>query len=318
MGRPFLALSLLLLAPLSSPANQEASVPPPSRLDCASCHSEIHAEWEGSLHGRAWKDPIYQAAVKKVTNPASCYPCHVPKPLHESGLGNLPAARETDRDSGIHCDACHLGADGAYHGPSGGKASAHGSVADPLFSDLLRTNALCVTCHSTRIGPVLPLGKDFEESGGTSKGRSCVGCHMEPVERAAATDPGLAEPPPKRPGRSHALHSPRDGAFARKAFALEVLRSGKQVRVLLKNEAGHRVPGLTTREFRVRVSLLSSTGSELASREEGIDHRAFLRVDHDRGIALDAPAGARRVRVRIVCRQPEGGETPVLEEIRDL
>ncbi|HKB14822.1 MAG TPA: hypothetical protein VKF62_02100, partial [Planctomycetota bacterium] len=229
-----------------------------------------------------------------------------------------PAAREGDRDSGIHCDACHLGADGAYHGPYGGKASAHASVADTLFSDLLRTNEVCVTCHSTRIGPVLPLGRDFEESGGASKGRSCVGCHMEPVERAAATDPGLPEPPPKRPGRSHALHGPRDGAFARKAFALEVVRSGKQVRVLLKNEAGHRIPGLTTREFRLKVSLLSSTGSEVASREEVIDHRAFLRVDHDREIPLDAPPGASRLRVRIVCRQPEGGETPVLEEVRDL
>lgn len=323
VASPLLILALLLgafLSLASAPRPRPRGLPQEKagRLDCASCHAEIHAEWEGSLHGRARKDPIYQAAVKKVTNPASCYPCHVPKPLHESGLGNLPVAREDDRDSGIHCDACHLGADGAYHGPFGGKASAHGSTADPLFSDLLRTNSLCVTCHSTRIGPVLPLGKDFEESGGTAKGRSCVGCHMEPVERAAATDAGLAEPPPKRPGRSHALHSPRDGAFARKAFALEVLRSGRQVRVLLKNEAGHRVPGLTTREFRVKVSLLSSSGSEVASREEVIDHRAFLRVDHDREIPLEAPAGAVRVRVRIVCRQPEGGETPVLEEIRDL
>jgi hypothetical protein len=291
---------------------------PANRLECASCHGEVHAEWARSLHGRAWTDPTYQAAMKKVANPVSCTPCHVPKPLHETGLGNLPAARADDRDAGIHCDVCHLGKDGAYHGPNGGKASAHASVADPLFSDPLRTSVLCATCHSTRIGPVLPLGRDFEESGGSSKGRSCVGCHMEPLEREPARDSDLPEPPPSRRGASHALHGPRDGAFARKAFALEVVRSGSQVRVIVKNEAGHRIPGLTIREFRVRVALLSATGSEVAAREEVIDHRAFLPVDRAREILLEPPAAAESVRVRIVCRQPEGGETPVLEEVRDF
>jgi len=285
---------------------------------CADCHAAIDAEWARSAHGIAWTDPIYQAELKKATRRESCIPCHIPRPLHVSGFSEIPLPREDSLEEGVACDTCHLGADGAYHGPFGGASSAHASVADPRFSDLLRTNEICLPCHSTRIGPVLPLGRDFEREGAAAAGKSCVGCHMEPVERPMATDAGLEAQPPVRSGRSHALLGPRDGAFAASAFAIETVREGGGVRLVVRNEAGHRVPGLVGREFVLTFQLLGENGKKLEAKEMRIDHRAFLPAGRSREVSFDSLAGAREIRIEAVCRHPDRTETPVLDERRSL
>ncbi|MGH7151192.1 MAG: hypothetical protein ACREIU_10855, partial [Planctomycetota bacterium] len=44
---------------------------------CGSCHREIHEEWKGSLHARAWTDPIFQAAyaAEKARSPEAAASC---------------------------------------------------------------------------------------------------------------------------------------------------------------------------------------------------------------------------------------------------
>jgi hypothetical protein len=57
---------------------------------------------------------------------------------------------------------------------------------------------------------------------------------------APVADPG-SEGPPRR---SHALQTPRDPTFLRRAFAVRLDRSGGGTALVVENRAGHRVPGL--------------------------------------------------------------------------
>jgi hypothetical protein len=306
-------LSLASLLPAPRSQDEEAGA---SR--CAKCHREIHAEWAASAHGLAWKDPLYQTELKKATRRESCIPCHIPQPLQRTGLSELPLPREEGLDDGVGCDACHLGKEGAYHGPFGGAASAHESVADPLFSDLLRTNEICLPCHSTRIGPVLPLGRDFEREGPAEAGKTCVSCHMDAVERRVAIDEGLEREPPVRAGRSHRLRGPREAAFAAKALEIETVREGDGIRVVVRNEAGHRVPGLVGREFVIRFTLLGAEGAPGVKEEIRIDHRAFLPANRSREVRLESARGAESIRIEVVLRHPDRTETLALDERRPL
>ena len=45
------------------------------------------------------------------------------------------------------------------------------------------SSAMCSVCHSTNIGPVVGIAKDFETSKQAERGRSCIGCHMQAIER---------------------------------------------------------------------------------------------------------------------------------------
>jgi hypothetical protein len=81
---------------------------------------------------------------------------------------------------------------------------------------------LCVACHATTVSPVIGIAKDFVETRQFEKGRSCVGCHMQALEREFVSDPASHAktgdaPYVKRPGRSHELQSPRDPAFLARA-----------------------------------------------------------------------------------------------------
>src|SRR6185503_17542859 len=98
------------------------------------------------------------------------------------------------------------------------------------------SNALCSACHAFNIGPVIGIAKDFATANLEGRGLSCVGCHMAPVERAWASDA------PPRPGRSHAIQTPRDPAFLRLAFGTTVRTAGGKTTLVLENQAGHRVP----------------------------------------------------------------------------
>jgi hypothetical protein len=149
------------------------------------------------------------------------------------------------------------------------------------------SNALCAACHSTNIGPVVGIAKDFEASRQSERGRSCVGCHMHAVERRWAE----GESVPLRTGRSHALQTPRDPSFLRRAFELSL--SG--AKVVIENRAGHRVPGLIGREIRFEAEALDAGGAVLCRGQLALDARSYLPVDGRLEIALDRAGAAVRV-----------------------
>ena len=241
---------------------------PPGPPSCGDCHRAIAKEWAASAHARSWTDELYQAALKTKRRPRSCWSCHIPGSVL-ARLPRKPKARTEDRELGVHCLSCHV-KDGKVHGPFGAETEAHESVKSEVFAK--GRSDLCLACHKTRVGPVLPVGKDFLASPLPGKGKSCRDCHMPRVERPLASDPKTGEPSgPVRVGRGHRILGPSDPKFLRKAFrATQVLREGVWS-LRLENRAGHRIPGLLLRAFEVRFRLLDSEGKEKDSSVKIID-----------------------------------------------
>lgn len=263
---------------------------------CASCHREVVREWSTSAHALAWVDEVYREEIADRRRPELCHGCHIPSPLLAQGeLPERPTARAEEvqaLDLGISCESCHLGPQGVILGPRGTPTDAHPTQASELLGE--RSSQLCAACHGTNIGPVIGVAKDFEASGQAARGRSCAGCHLAVVETAFADGADV----PVRRGRNHAVQTPRDPSFARRAFAPSLVREDGRVAVRVANAAGHRVPGLLGREFHLRAEGLDGAGAVVARAERKIDARSFLPVDEAIVLVLDAD-GVERVRLRI-------------------
>lgn len=271
--------------------------PHAAEIDCARCHAAIAGEWAQTLHALAWLSEPYQEEVADKQRPQGCWGCHVPQALHQSldeAPPQKPAPREEHRNLGIDCNTCHLGPDGVILGPWGAPTDAHRSLQHANFV-AAGTNALCTSCHATNIGPVLGVAKDFELGGQAAAGKTCVGCHMAPVERPAAVAAEGGAPSPVRTGRSHALQTPRDPSFLARAFDLTARADGARTLVRVGNAAGHRVPGMLGREFRFAAEVLAADGSVADRGELVIDHENHLPGDGALEIAVAARGSAVRV-----------------------
>lgn len=258
-------------------------------LACGECHARVVEEWAATSHALAWKDEVYQERIARRRRPELCHACHIPGPLLTGEQPGRPAARETSLHLGVSCDACHLASDGTILGPRGAETDAHPTRRSEFLSGE-GVNELCAACHSTSIGPVIGIAKDFKSSAQAERGRSCVGCHMAPLE----TDGDDAQAGPVI--RSHSLQTPRDPAFLRRAFALSLHVEGRASRITIANTAGHRVPGLIGRKIRFEAQALDSQGQVLATGSVTIDVRAHIPVDGK--VVLDLAAGAASVEVQ--------------------
>jgi hypothetical protein len=263
-------------------------------------------EWAATAHGVAWVDEVYQETIARRSRPDLCYGCHVPQPLLATGeLPRRPRARD-EHHRGVDCESCHVGPGGAMLGPRGTATEAHPSIA----SELMRgggSSALCAACHSTSIGPVIGIAKDFVAADLAQRGRSCVGCHMAPVERSWADVEGRRSP--ARMGRSHALQTPRDSSFLRRAFHLSAEREAGGVRVTVANAAGHRVPGLIGREIRFAFELADAEGVVIGRAELAFDATAYLPLGAVRELMI--AGDGERVLVRGLHLDPRHAE-PIL------
>ncbi len=317
---PLLLASALGLGPARlGPASQDAgpgSTAPEARIDdgrtsrledvsasaCVGCHAPVLEEWRESAHALAWKDERYQKALSKVRREESCTGCHIPEPLSSSlplapGASTRttrPRARDEHKQLGVSCSACHLAADGAtVLGPFGLETDAHPTRRDPRF-EVETASATCLPCHSTTIGPVIGVGKDFIASDQEGLGLSCTECHMPPIRRPIASDPEGQITYPERRGRSHRILGPRDPAFLRRAFSLEVEGTAQgSATLVVTNRAGHRVPGMTERRFVFRARLVDAHGTLLDEGELVLDTRAYLPVEGTRQLTLSGRGAAR-------------------------
>ncbi len=291
----------LLRAPAPAIALRPARVEGLERYACAGCHREVAEEWAISAHGLAWVDEAYRAELEDKKRPELCYGCHAPEPLLAGVLGGKPDTRDAARELGVNCESCHQDESGAMLGPRGTSVEAHASKRSEHML-VPGSDALCSACHATNIGPVIGIAKDFAAAGLAARGLSCVGCHMAPLERS------WAEGAPARAGRSHALQTPRDPAFLRLAFELSLATVEGCSRVVIRNQAGHRVPGLVGRALVFQAELLDADGVVLERRELTIDERAYLPVEGTREIRFTRPGAS--VRLKGLHRDPRA-PTPV-------
>ncbi|MFT7543150.1 MAG: hypothetical protein ACI9K5_004135 [Gammaproteobacteria bacterium] len=304
-------------------------------LECTPCHSAVTAEWSAGAHALAWVDTVYRESILDRRRPKACHACHIPQPLLVTG--ELPE-RLRPRDSeaadahfGVSCVTCHQGPDGSILGPWGAQTTAHKSTLSRQHlsgveaGDTGGSNALCSTCHSTNIGPVFGVAKDFKEAGMGERGLTCVGCHMAPIERRWANEPGdklgskfgadlaLDESVPLRIGRSHALQTPRDPAFLRLAFGWSLTGDSGARKLVLKNQAGHRVPGIIGRAIVFQVTSLGAAGEELGTGDLNVDSFSYLPVDGAQELAL--AAGAVAVRIVGKHKDPRASRSEVFLEL---
>ncbi|MED6333863.1 MAG: multiheme c-type cytochrome [Planctomycetota bacterium] len=284
-----------------------ASVEGWREIGCARCHEAITEEWAGTRHALAWVDPHYQKALLGLRRPKSCHGCHIPLPLHVDRLRQKPRPRAVNLAHGVDCATCHAGPDETIVGPWGEPTDAHPSVLNESFTAEGQSR-VCIACHATNIGPVIGIAKDFVRTEQASKGQSCVGCHMAPVERSAAVDPETGEASPVRPGRSHALQTPRDPAFLRSAFGLRLFSGDSGVILSISNRCGHRVPGLEGRTLSLTAEAFDGAGASLEQREVTIDKENHLGADESVDLVL--PAATQRVHLRGLHDAP-GFEAPV-------
>jgi hypothetical protein len=285
-----------LAAPRPAPDGRPVENETWKELSCSSCHENVAREWARTTHATAWLDPRYQAELNDKRKPEACHNCHIPEPLSGFEPGTKPAPRSGAPHSGVECSACHLGKEREILGPVGAATRAHASKQDVLFTQAGRSQ-LCLSCHATSVGPVIGIGKDFVETRQWEQGRSCVGCHMQALEREFVSDPAghakLGDAPyAKRPGRSHELQSPRDPAFLARAFEISARREESGTRVAFKNACGPRVPGLIGREIEIEAELLDTGGKSLGKQSLVLDHRRFLGTDEE-AVLVFAEAGAR-------------------------
>jgi RNase P subunit RPR2 len=261
-------------------------------LDCSRCHETIAKEWASTRHAQAWNEEVYQEELATIKRQSKCTSCHAPQPLLVNGIEERVTVRDNDRHLGIDCRSCHLGADGSIHGPWGAPTEAHKSTKSKLF-DATGSNELCLSCHSRSVGPVIGIGRDFDDAELSDRGFSCVGCHMAPVERPIANQDGLEA----RLGRSHLLQTPRDPAFLRQAFAIEVERIEGGARLEISNRAGHRVPGLNDRFLIFELDLQDASGASIARDEVEISRSEPLGVAESIVVDL-AGVGAASLLIR--------------------
>lgn len=259
---------------------------------CAECHEVIAREWAETRHGQAWNEEVYQEELATIKKQSKCTSCHAPEPLLVNGIDERVVVRDTDLHFGVDCNSCHLGPDGVIQGPWGAATDAHPSKQNELFGTVT-SNELCLPCHSRSVGPVIGIGRDFDDAELADQGFTCVGCHMAPVERRIATGDELTA----RPGRSHRLQTPRDPGFLRQAFRIEASRTEAGALIEISNRAGHRVPGLNDRFLVFELELRSGADEVLVRDSLEISRSEPLRVAETLSLELEAP-GAARLHVR--------------------
>lgn len=261
-------------------ADSAASAPiDPRPHACGACHAEELEAWKGSMHARAWDDPVFRLEYDARPHP-SCRDCHAP-------VSSAPG-----RTTGVDCATCHLegGEILAVH------VSEPGLRAHPMrLTPALGTPEHCGDCHQFAFendgvhDPEEALQSTLEEYRGSdahARGHTCQSCHM--------------------PDGSHALRGIHDPQMLARAVDVGVVAhrsaDGIDVAVTLRGaNIGHAFP--TGDVFRRAVlSVRTDAGVE-------------ARIEMQRWLARTTDPDGEDLHVRTVddTRVPAPGKG-VLEE----
>jgi hypothetical protein len=203
--RPLLFGGLLALFPLGlAPSRLWAFAGPET---CATCHADLYAQWENSLHAKAYKSERFQKSWSEHGKKSACLACHTTG--HESGTSKF-------NHEGVTCESCHgelvdgHPGDGKMKIPISSDAcqtchrktfqesllSKHGKKGIRCFdchqvhSQGLRQgggDALCGSCHPKKMN-------DFTHSTHHKEGLKCVTCHMPRYGEKAGMIEGTGAP----------------------------------------------------------------------------------------------------------------------------
>ncbi|MGB2690455.1 MAG: multiheme c-type cytochrome [Desulfobacterales bacterium] len=204
---------------------------------CSGCHSEIFKQWGGSMHSKAFYDPIWRKATKlffkeavskeEIIEMKACVKCHTPLGFRSYSISSpgddydkltqLPA-------QGIFCNWCHnidevkhIG-DARYEVAPGGGEEDPSTMLGPRkdatsdfhptkYSELHTKSEFCGLCHNvSHAANKLPLEQTYDEwknspynTGNSETTINCQDCHMRQKPRIPST--GKTERP-DNPGKA--------------------------------------------------------------------------------------------------------------------
>ena len=216
-----------------------------SARDCAGCHPDAYAQWEGSRHRVSWTNDLMQAGF--VAEPRMfCVNCHAPAveqveeirpnlatyaalgphaPPHAT-VGVLQP--EPRSEEGINCAVCHLRDGEILTSTPGDPDAPHRFRVEPSFG----TSAACVTCHdfATPVfidGVTHIIDEPMQATAGewrrwqaqTGRTEGCPSCHM--------------------PKGDHRMHGAHDMQRVAGSIHVEVTDTSLS---LGTREVGHAVP----------------------------------------------------------------------------
>lgn len=296
--------------PLPGPAprgNLEpvAGIGLPKDQRCADCHAEIAAEWNQSLHHRAWENEYFEHAYA-LEPLAFCRGCHAPQ-ADPSAEPPLEA-----RHIGVGCTSCHVvpaGIVGTH--AMAAKENGHEVIGDAR----LATTAACGRCHEfafpgSKRPDVDRMQKTMSEHASSAHaGKPCQECHMPLV--------------PSQKGPAHHKHDFR--VFGNREFmARAVVVSQAEIKGdslhlhLTLGTIGHAFPtGDLYRRVEVRAMAVDEQGKTMGSPALNILRRTFgsahdgpnktVPIEREDGrllgpkeLILPLPKGTKRAKYEIV------------------
>ncbi|MDY6850775.1 MAG: multiheme c-type cytochrome [Thermodesulfobacteriota bacterium] len=205
--------------------------------ECGNCHVQKYEQWSGSMHSKAFTDPLWRAATKMFFKEAvkeeellemkACIKCHTPLGFRSYSitspgddydkLAELPA-------QGIFCNWCHNIDEVTHIGDAGYEVAPGGGEEDPStmlgpfknaysdyhptkYSELHTRSEFCGLCHNvSHAANKLPLEQTYNEwknspynTGNPETTVNCQDCHMRQRPGIPAT--GKTERP-DNPGKS--------------------------------------------------------------------------------------------------------------------
>lgn len=183
---------------------------------CGGCHSEIYKQWSGSMHSKAFTDPLWRAATKLFLKEAvtegqnfemkACVKCHTPLGFRSysiSSPGDDYDKLEELPAQGIFCNWCHniselkhIGDDGYEVTPGGGEddpstilgpfKDSNSDFHPTKYSELHTRSEFCGLCHNvSHSANKLPIEATYDEwknspynTENSETSINCQDCHM--------------------------------------------------------------------------------------------------------------------------------------------
>ncbi len=183
---------------------------------CEGCHTEIFKQWNGSMHSKAFADPVWRAATKlffkdakesgEILEMKACVKCHTPLGFRSYSISS--PADDYDKLAelpahGIFCNWCHNISEVKHLGDAGYEVEPGGGEDDPStmlgpfkdsdspyhptkYSELHTKSDFCGLCHNvSHAANKLPIEQTFNEwknspynTGNPATTVNCQDCHM--------------------------------------------------------------------------------------------------------------------------------------------
>jgi hypothetical protein len=271
---------------------------------CEGCHAVQAAQWRGSQHQTAYREPEFQRALANEPLPF-CRGCHAPEADPRRPASGWAA------DIGVGCVSCHVVGDAVLAGPGPDVAAPHPVRREATFA----TPAACANCHEfgfpdnrRRARPEAMQRTIAEHAASPRADVNCADCHMR--DRTGA--------------RTHAFVGSRDPDYLREAIEVAAERIAPdrvEVRVAARADfVGHAVPtGDLFRRLTIAVRPIGPGPDRPWSRGHLARHYALqaeggapVRAErHDDRPHPGGPAQALRFRL-----DPEDAGRPVAWSLR--